>query len=108
MTALQEQAAKTPPPGLPGRSAGWSPHGRRGAPRWMSNTAPPGQAGRGRKRLSAFLAQRLRGPDGFLQADQPVAVRVDLAELFVGAQELPARHVAVAVAVHLVEPRRPP
>src|SRR5262245_55916051 len=44
---------------------------------------------------------------GLLDADQPVAVGVDLPELLVGAQELLARHVAVAVAVHLLEPQRP-
>src|SRR5262249_44751737 len=46
-------------------------------------------------------------PLRLLDADEPVAVRVDLPELFVGAEELLARHVAVAVAVHLLEPQRP-
>src|SRR4051812_40085230 len=41
-----------------------------------------------------------------IQADQAVAVGVDLAELLLGAEELRPRHVAVAVAVHLVEPGR--
>src|SRR5262245_37885816 len=45
--------------------------------------------------------------DGLLQADEAVAVGVDLLELLVGAQKLPPRHVAVAVAVHLAEPQRP-
>src|SRR5579884_1747677 len=44
---------------------------------------------------------------GLLGADQAVAVGVDGAELLVGAEELAARHVAVAVGVHLAEPQRP-
>ena len=43
---------------------------------------------------------------GFFDADQPVAVGVDRPELLVGADELLARNVAVAVAVHLLEPQR--
>src|SRR5262249_2978051 len=37
-------------------------------------------------------------------ADEPVAVEVEALEIVVGAEELAARHVAVAVAVHVAEP----
>src|SRR5438128_2688054 len=53
--------------------------------------------------LRTYLAiERL----GFLHTDQAVVVRVDAVELLVGAEKLPARHVAVAVEVHLAEPER--
>src|SRR5262249_15326345 len=42
-----------------------------------------------------------------LGADEAVAVGVDLLEVLHAAQPLAARHVAVAVAVHLAEPHRP-
>src|SRR5947209_8334726 len=43
---------------------------------------------------------------GFLDTDQAVVIRVDAVELLVGAEEFLARHVAVAVEVHLTEPER--
>src|SRR5579872_6954678 len=47
-----------------------------------------------------LVAPRLRG------ADEAVAVGVEQPELLLAAQELARREVAVAVAVHLDEPRR--
>src|SRR5262249_7061459 len=44
---------------------------------------------------------------GLLEADQAVAVGVDLPEQLLAADPLAPRHVAVAVAVHLAEPQRP-
>src|SRR5262249_31350650 len=57
-------------------------------------------------RLSLLLARPGLVALGFLDADQAVAVRVDLAEQLFAEQELLARDVAVAVAVHLAEPQR--
>src|SRR5437868_6540492 len=45
---------------------------------------------------------------GFVGVDQAIAVAVDAVEVGLGAEELAARNVAVAVAVHLAEPQRTP
>src|SRR5262249_10318937 len=52
------------------------------------------------------LAQGLLVARRLLGADEAVAVGVDAAEQLVTTQELAARDVAVAVAVHLLEPHR--
>src|SRR5437899_9562653 len=44
---------------------------------------------------------------GLLSADEAVAVGVDAAELLARAEKFAARHVAIAVSVHLAEPERP-
>src|SRR5712672_2527504 len=44
--------------------------------------------------------------DRLFEADQTVAVRVDVAEVFLGAEPLAAGDVAVAVDVHLAKPER--
>src|SRR5437879_849200 len=44
--------------------------------------------------------------DGLFEADQTIAVRVDVPEVFLGAEPLAAGDVAVAVDVHLAEPER--
>ena len=43
---------------------------------------------------------------GFVDVDQAVAVGVEATKVLRRAQELAARNVAVAVAVHLAEPQR--
>src|SRR5262249_33999031 len=45
--------------------------------------------------------------EGFLSRDQAVSVRVDFLKLLRRAEELAPRHVAILVAVHLLEPSRP-
>src|SRR5207253_5874456 len=42
----------------------------------------------------------------FRSADEPVVVGVNLVEFLTGAEELTERNVAVAVAVHPLEPKR--
>src|SRR5262249_29095802 len=71
----------------------------------------PGEAGHEEGALFPLLLQLRPHPGvgllGLLGADEAVAVGVDLLEVLVGAEELLARDVAVAVAVHLPEPQRP-
>ena len=44
---------------------------------------------------------------GFLQRNQTVTIRIDLLEFLGRAEKFALRHLAVAVAVHLAEPKRP-
>src|SRR5258708_3952666 len=46
------------------------------------------------------------GAFGFSDTNQAVAVRVDLGELFIRAEEFTPGHIAIAVAIHLAEPDR--
>src|SRR5215475_12194707 len=59
-----------------------------------------------RRRALLFLFHLFVEGFGFLDGDEPIAVGVDSLELLVRAEELAARHIAIAVAIHLHEPRR--
>src|SRR2546423_935821 len=85
MVAANPQAGS--PPSL---ALGFRPSLVRSTPRWL-----------GCPQLGV-VGFRLRG------RNQAIAVRVDPPKLLTGAEELPTRHVAVAVEIHLAEPQRSP